>query len=85
MKLKVYAEKEKKDEVVLRLFDYGNRIILAVADENGDKKFRGNILEINQDGELYLNPQIDKIFCFSLDKDGKIKLKNESGLTVSNL
>ena len=72
---KVYKPKvESEQEVYFKLVERGKSVLLQVVDENGKFCVNGHILEITEDGELWIFSGVKEKFGFKLDKEGKIKI-----------
>ncbi len=71
MKLKIYADAPKTEEVVwLQLRDDGDLIVLEAVDEDGKKIFGGNILTITSNGPIRLCWGVNSSLGFDLDDNG---------------
>ena len=80
MKVSIYEEApaEKKElKFKLKLFRYEKRIVLALADENGDRIESSGLISITQDMTLIRCKNIDESLGLSLDGDGHLMLAEE--------
>lgn len=77
MKLRVFEEKERKEEMYLRLEQEGERILLYTVDINGIRHPSGNLLFINSNGTIHRIARVDPSLGFDLKEDGRIKLSGE--------
>jgi hypothetical protein len=76
MKLKVFEqEQEKEKEVILKLEEWSDGIVLIAVDEDGNKVVRGKLLRLQNNGMIHLYRAIDTDLGFQLDSKGRIKIE----------
>ena len=72
---KVYKPKvETEQEVYFKLVERGKSVILQIVDKDGNFCVNGHVLEITEQGELWIYSGVKEKFGFKLDKEGKIKI-----------
>lgn len=79
MKIEIFGEEEKKEEILrLRLKrGYGGESVTLVAvDEEGDPIMCGNLLTINENGSLTLHCSVSRDLGLKLDASGTIVVVN---------
>lgn len=74
MKVDIYEENEVKKEYRLKLFRYEERIVLALADEDGYRIEGSGLIAIKQDMTLIRCINIDESHDLPLDSDGYLML-----------
>jgi len=73
MKIKVYTTpKFKKETVYLRLVDQGNRVVLQVVDDQGNRVNRGDLLSFRCDGSVIRQQHVNSELGFMLDDEGRL-------------
>jgi len=74
MKLHIYGEDKKKEDVVLRLIkSYDGYVTLCVVDEDdGEILLSGHLLSITPNMEIKRHTHINKEFGFKQDNMGRI-------------
>lgn len=80
MKVSIYEEvpvEDKKLEFKLKLFRYKKRIVLALADENGDRIGGSGLIAIKQNMKLVRCINIDGSLGLPLDKNGHLMLSKD--------
>ncbi len=71
---KIFQTAEKASSTFLKLELTGNAVQLVVVDSAGGRVLSGSILEITEEGRLYLFTGISETLGFDLHPVGKIKL-----------
>ncbi len=75
MKVSIYQRVKKGPrEYKLKLFKYKDRIVLALADEDGDRIESSGLISIKQDMTLIRCINIDESHGLPLDEDGHLML-----------
>ncbi len=83
MNIKIYEEKEKEkeqeQEIILRLFRLVNsgRIVLAVADEHGNKITSSSLVSFNEDMKMTRCVAINTTLGLPLHPNGKLRMEGE--------
>jgi len=77
MKLEIYEEKKNEEKVTrLKLVRYDSgRICLCAIGDYGFVLDNGKLIGFNEDGTISLKTCVDESLGFSLDEDGRIKVK----------
>ncbi|KKN17959.1 hypothetical protein LCGC14_0960670 [marine sediment metagenome] len=76
MKIKIYNEKKEK-EYALKLFLSNDRIVLALADEEGNKISSSSLISIKSDMTLVRCRNINSTLGLPLTDDNQLKLEGE--------
>ena len=87
MELHVFGEsnEQEKQDIWLRLEKLqSGGVMLMTCDEQGNRRTQGDLLLIQPDGQIYLEPSISEDFGFPLDSDGRMKIKRSHGKSVQS-
>ncbi len=76
MRVSIFKEKVKKG-YRLKLFVYKKRIVLALADEDGDRIENSGLISIKQDMTLIRCIHIDESLGLPIDEEGHLMLAKE--------
>lgn len=78
MKFKIYEEKETTSKYFLALrHDLTGGPTLMFVDENGERVPRSSLVYFDREGSFHLCSNINEEIGLDLDKDGRIKVKNQ--------
>ena len=74
MKLNMYEETQKTEEVYIRLKTDITGVVIHAVDSDGNKFDNGNLITIRRNGTLKLHLAINKTLGFQIDDNGKLKV-----------
>lgn len=76
MKLELWRRPQEAEPVRVSIRQRCGGIDVFVANEDGDPKLNGMLMQLSSAGELWLPPKISSRFGFPLDDAGRLRLQN---------